>query len=89
MTVELAGQLVTSGPQLVTVMSLVEYSVMVCGTTGADDTGETSDEEGAEYDAGVMTLVEIATEDLEMTVELAGQFVTSGPQLVTVYSAVE
>ena len=37
-------------------------------------------------DEGVMTVVETATAELEMMVLLAGQFVTSGPQLVTVIS---
>ena len=34
----------------------------------------------------LITLVETATAELETTVLLAGQFVTSGPQLVTVTS---
>ena len=42
--------------------------MMVCGTagaeeTGADETGDTSDEEGAEYEAGVTTLVEMGTDE--------------------------
>ena len=37
-------------------------------------------------DEKLITLVETATAELEMTVLLAGQFVTSGPQLVTVIS---
>jgi len=53
------------------------------GTAGAEDTGLTGEE------LGVTTLVETGTDEVDMTVLLAGQLVTSGPQLVTVYSWVE
>lgn len=85
-----AGQFVTSGPQLVTVISSVEYKVIVDGTAGAgDDTGDTKELGAEATDTGVVTVVEIATEDVTTVVLRAGQFVTSGPQLVMVISSVE
>ena len=47
-TVEEAGQLVTSGPQLVTVYSEVVYRVIVDGTAGAEETGTEETEEVSE-----------------------------------------
>jgi len=51
------------------------------GTAGADGVIGLMGE-----DDGVITLVDTATEEVEMTVLLAGQLVTPAPQLVTVYS---
>ncbi len=58
---------------------------------GADVTPEEAGTSGAVYAGaeGVRTLVDTATDVVEMTVLRAGQLVTSGPQLVTVTSCVE
>ena len=62
---------------------MVDGTAGTAGTAGADDTGLTGEDEG------VTTLIDTGTEEVETTVLLAGQLVTSGPQLVTVNSWVE
>ena len=79
------------------VISLVEYTVEGVGATSGLETGtEAPADEGTETgtdapaDVGTETgTTDTGTEVVLTTVEEAGQFVTSGPQLVIVISWVE
>jgi len=72
-----AGQFVTVGAQLVMVTSCVDQIVRVDGATGADDTGETSEEAGT--DVGGMDAAGVTVDG--QAVIMAGFEGTNGAQM--------